>query len=119
MNFKSPGIRSLLTRLSILTSCLILSSCVVFTPKKVVDSDKPEGCELVSSELELEAKTGFYLCGNPDCLAGGILIIPVSLVISGGIVLVNNSYHYIEEALTCDDEEKDFMDKSTEASKTL
>ena len=97
----SVTIRSIL-----ILSSLLISSCVVITPRKVVDNDTPSDCELVSSELKLGKKKGIPLCATEECLVAGLLITPISLIVSGGIVLVNNSYHYIEEALTCDENGK-------------
>lgn len=87
--------------------CLLLLSCTVFYPvAKVPD----QNCELWSRGLILEKEVtnpGRLQCSDEACLAvflAAVVIVPAStFIVSGSIVLVGNSIHWLERQGTCDD----------------
>lgn len=91
-----------------------LSSCV-FIPTLSREPPDP-GCELATRELDLALIDGSDLfketfrrydgCVNEACLAvfAAMVTLPVgSLLVSGSLVLVGNSIHWIEAQGRCDD----------------
>jgi hypothetical protein len=63
-----------------------------------------EDCQLISKELQLEEKqlTSGGACSGAACSA--LLIIPAStFLVSGSIVLIGNSLHWLEKNGTCSD----------------
>ena len=86
----------------------MLSSCAVFYPDR--DIRQPRNCELATKSLELEAKrmrvpdeicAGFSHC---DFLLVTAAVVPIgSFIVSGSIVVVNNTVHWVEKQGRCDD----------------
>lgn len=95
---------------------LLFWGCI-FTPSFV--TEEGETCQLWTKELELEASSevggaivevmmeGFSHCNEPECLLViplAILVPPVtSGIVSGSIVVVGNTIHWVEEQGRCED----------------
>lgn len=93
---------------------LLLSGC--FVPKPV--QEKEQACLLETKKLTLEyPKDGIgktlqamgavaSACGAPECLVVslGVLVVPAgSYIVSGSIVVVGNTIHWIEKQGRCED----------------
>ncbi|EDN70731.1 conserved hypothetical protein [Beggiatoa sp. PS] len=94
----------------------LLASC--FTPAIVTEFNS--GCQLATKKLELKvsgAGTGALLeslkgslnsqqCSTPECLLvvplGALAISVTSLVVSGSIVVVGNTIHWLEKEGKCE-----------------
>ena len=88
-----------------------------FVPKPV--QEKGQQCELATKKLTLEypegeigltldaiMSTGLVGCHTPECLLVplGILAVPVgSFIVSGSIVVLGNTIHWIERQGRCED----------------
>lgn len=89
---------------------LLLTACV-FTPKVVSRYD--EVCDIEVRHLVLSAEqTGFAFvgqtCNGRDCLvllAGEVLLVPVSAIVSGSIVLVGNTVFWMQKRGNCQDDD--------------
>ncbi len=82
----------------------------------IVLENKPK-CQLVTKKLELELSDegttvvdgimGSVHCSSPECLltlALSALLVPVtSIIVSGSIVIVGNTVHWIEKQGKCED----------------
>jgi hypothetical protein len=89
---------------------LLLTSCV-FAPQ-AVDSDMDARCDLVTESYTLKAD---YIggnfsanCGRVDasfCLAGLVVIPATSLIVSGSIVALGNTAHWLEYQGSCSESE--------------
>lgn len=90
----------------------VLSGC--FAPKSVRSTRESETCQLKTRQFTLEMTpdlssrehAGVFIpnCSGEDCatLAAALLAIPVgSFIISGSIVVVGNTFHWIEQQGTC------------------
>ena len=106
---------------------LLMAGCVTAIPAKKEVSE----CELWSREWELNISKSYLPvlqgpihCAEPECLlvvALSLVAIPVtSFVVSGSIVVVGNTVHWIEEQGTCEDsmiqESIDSLVQSTESA---
>ncbi len=114
-------------RTIIMITLFFLSSCVVL-PKKV--QDDYNDCQLTTRQLTLEvvgdpSETIDVLdqlntaCDNPACMlivAPYITIGAGVTVVSGSIMVVNNTIHWIEKESVCDD---GIIKNSTEAISQL
>jgi hypothetical protein len=81
----------------VLLLLFLLSGCIV-VPKK--DSTHPNKCEISSDRktlkvIDLAKETNSYYS------VSGIFLFPVTGVISGTFVAVNNIYHLGEETIVC------------------
>lgn len=98
--------------LVIFMTCL-LSSCVYYP--KVAIQPYHRGCELVIKQLEIDVYTklgdsivhGMHSCDDEACLA--VLALAVSIpvttfVVSGSIILANNTLYWLEAQVKCEDE---------------
>lgn len=81
----------------IIIGLVLLSGCVV-VPK--TDVAKTSRCEISSDRKTLKIVNGFEDT-NTFYSVGGLLLIPVTGVISGTYVAVNNVYHLGEERIVC------------------
>jgi len=91
--------------------CLVstlLSSCV-FVPQVVSHYD--ESCQIESRQMVLAAEPLALIpvngCSDEVCLsllAGQVLLVPVSAVVSGSIVLVGNTVFWLQKQGDCVDE---------------
>jgi hypothetical protein len=95
---------------------LILSSCCGCFVPKPRDND-PDACKLVTKQytLDFSAETGgaiiaqsIKVCPDPTCILVAPLVMAAALptcsfVVSGSIVVVGNTIHWIEGQGRCDD----------------
>lgn len=84
--------------------CLLTASCVIFKPEKIPNYSN---CETISRQMTLTAE---QLKANPSgkhsssisdtdpryLAALGVLVTGGSLLVSGSVVLVNNTLHWVE-----------------------
>ena len=84
--------------LSILLCMLLLNSCVL---PKVVQND--DDCQLVTKELALEKVDTSGCYSGDECIGAAIMGI-TSTVVSGTIVVVGNTVHWLEKKGRCSDE---------------
>lgn len=96
----------------LLTAALTSLSACIFTPKTALNQPYAEQCVMSTRQLKLDTMNigGGYIChGNSGrdataCLAAiGIVMPASSLIISGSIVVINNSVHWLEYHGSCDD----------------
>jgi hypothetical protein len=92
---------------SILLFCV--SSCV-FLPETAVEQKYYNQCEMATKNLTLNADISkkYTMCGGQDlkeepliCLVASGVVGAASLVVSGSIVLIGNSIHWIEYKTSC------------------
>ncbi|RKZ91879.1 MAG: hypothetical protein DRR19_05970 [Candidatus Parabeggiatoa sp. nov. 1] len=83
----------------------ILTSCAI-TPKMATDIDDKR-CNLITKKLELEMSEPLSLnCSLNEivlCLGIGALFTATTGIISGSIVLVGNTIHWLEKPGKCND----------------
>ena len=104
---------------------LFLSSCM-FVPKTTTEPDQQ--CKLVTKKVTLELKEVkgniFRGCNNPSCiivapLAAGVVLPAGSFIVSGSIVAVGNTIHWIEGQGRCDESEtRKSIDALVESTKS-
>ncbi len=91
----------------IVAMAFLLSSCVTVTPIETSDADNHR-CQLSTKKLSLKTighRSGIS-CHNSGCLAAlgvSALYTVSTAVISGSIVLIGNSVHWLEKQGKCDD----------------
>lgn len=81
---------------------LALSGCMVVP---VLDNDKAAStsCETYTKSMSLKTVSWQPSCNNEECLATVVVIGAGSVLVSGSIVLVGNSVHWLEYQGTCSD----------------
>jgi hypothetical protein len=88
---------------SLITLAFALSACVVVP---VVDNNEAasSGCKTYTRSMSLKA-VGLQPngCNTEECLATVLVIAAGSVLVSGSIVLVGNSVHWLEYQGTCSD----------------
>lgn len=103
--------------LSIITCIVILSTACVFTPKVVENQPYSHECKMQTRKLYLnQEKTERINCdsnGSTDdilfCAVMETAVIPAgSLIVSGSIVMLGNTIHWLEYHGSC---EKGFVSK--------
>jgi hypothetical protein len=86
-----------------------LTSCV-FLPKTAEDQQYYEQCEMATKKLTLKADISneYSLCGGKDlmdeplfCLVASGVVASASIVVSGSIVLIGNTIHWLEYKASC------------------
>lgn len=92
------------TLLAIPLVVILLTSCT-YVPKIVHDPDNRR-CELGTKKRTLKLnEAGLYNFHNcPDCLIVAGLYSTASAIISGSIVLIGNTVHWLEKQAKCDEE---------------
>ena len=87
-----------------LLCALLLEGCIVYP--RAVSEPAPASCRLVSRQLRLDAVALELPCNAEPftCLLGLILLGGGSTVVSGSIVLVGNTVHWIERQGRCEDQ---------------
>ena len=87
----------------ILITPLILQSCVVFKPVVVDNPKGQDECVVVTKKMELEPSTigSLESCGGLECLAVPLISSAATIIVSGSIVLANNSLHWAEYSGKC------------------
>lgn len=83
--------------LFILLSLLFLCSCVVVPEKDIANSNR---CEISSDRKTLKIING-YEDTNTFYSISGLMLIPVTGVVSGTYVAINNVYNMGEERIVC------------------
>lgn len=89
----------------------LLTGCAVFYPDVSENYQAPANCELATRKLDLKTHTDTNLvitahCKRDECLVqlAVMAVVPVgSFVVSGSIVLVGNTAHWLEKQGRCDD----------------
>jgi len=88
---------------------LVMASCV-FVPEKAVKQKYSNECKMFTKKLTLTAIEDHLSCAGVHnnnaeaCLLIYGVVVPLgSFVISGGIVLTNNTLHWLEYQGTCDE----------------
>ena len=84
----------------LILSIPLLSACIVVPD---TDTAKVNKCEISSDRKTLKVVNGFEDT-NTFYSISGLLLIPISGVVSGTYVAINNVYHLGEETLVCGSE---------------
>ena len=93
---------------TLITFSLILTSCATIVPQAITDIDSTR-CNLVTKKLTLKAIEHPLPddCGDIECiiaiLAASALYTATTGIISGSIVLVGNTVHWLEKQGSCND----------------
>ena len=82
---------------------ILLGGCV-FAPKEITYLD--EGCEIEYKKLELDAQKLVKIdeCNDQNCaymVVAGAMLAPPTAIVSGSIVLVSRTLHWIEKKEGC------------------
>ena len=85
---------------------LFLQGCAVFVPAEAFEQHESETCQLLTKSLTLEAKVLSGQVPAVQCQSAACLIVPLvlpvgSLIVSGSIVLTNNTLHWVEYQGRC------------------
>lgn len=89
--------------LRVATLIILIQACA-YVPVTKPQLIHNEDCQLISKELQLEEKqlSSGGACSGPACSV--FLIIPAStFLVSGSVVLIGNSLHWLEKNGTCSD----------------
>ena len=89
---------------SIISAAFTLSACVVPVMDKIEAT--PSTCKTTTQSMSLKmANENVFVHGNCDqaCLAAALAVFAGSAIVSGSIVLTNNTVHWLEYQGTCDD----------------
>jgi hypothetical protein len=88
--------------ISLIPLALALSGCMVVP---VVDNDEAAStsCKTYTRSMSLKMIDWQPSCNNEECLATVLVIGAGSVLVSGSIVLVGNSAHWLEYQGTCSD----------------
>ena len=99
MNIK-VGLRVILTSFMLLN----LIACA-FVPKVDHQQDYAKHCEMYTKELTLDAVSmgGLDCGGNSTCVAVAGIVPVTTFLVSGSIVLVGNTLHWLEYQGSCDE----------------
>ena len=81
----------------LILSISLLSACIV-VPE--TDTAKVNKCEISSDRKTLKVINGFEDT-NTFYSISGLVLLPISGVVSGAYVAINNVYHLGEETLVC------------------
>jgi hypothetical protein len=93
-------------RFMLLALIPILVSACVFVPRESRTQHYAQKCKMLSRELTLEAEdihtSGCHSSNDLEvCLLGLVVIPAASFVVSGSIVLVGNTLHWLEYQGSC------------------
>jgi hypothetical protein len=93
--------------LSTISLALALSGCIVVPAENKVAMPS---CKTYTKSMKLDAVDltpryagGGAGCGDKNCLAATLAILAGSAIVSGSIVLANNTAHWLEYQGTCSD----------------
>ena len=92
----------------IVSSILSLSACVV-VPE--VDQANVNRCEISSDRKTLKIVNGFEQ-SNTFYSITGLVLVPISGVVSGTYVAINNVYNLGEERIVCGPEDETTVEKT-------
>lgn len=105
----STGVRNMTLSLSL--AAMLLAGCV--TPVVVPKSAEDERCKMVTREMTLDRVEGVLpYCHNEDCAVAAVMLLGTA-VVSGSIVVINNSVHWLEKQGKCPESD---VSKRAEAS---
>ncbi|MDP2561593.1 hypothetical protein [Psychrobium sp. 1_MG-2023] len=94
-----------MSRLLLITFLVLLSSACVFVPEQTVPSQLIRPCDTITKKYTLEVKEVESLdcAGNAiGCLVAVAGAPAASLVVSGSVVLVGNTLHWLEYHSRCE-----------------
>ncbi|WP_394224034.1 hypothetical protein [Alteromonas gracilis] len=84
--------------LLLLSFCILLLSGCIVVPE--TDTAKVNKCEISSDRKTLKVVNGFEET-NTFYSISGIALLPITGIVSGTYVAINNIYHLGEETLVC------------------
>lgn len=94
-------------RFLLISLAIALLSACAYVPAAKPQAESYGDCQMYTKELELkeeELVAGGGACQGPACVA--VAIVPAaSFVISGTVVLIGNTLHWMEKHGTCRDRE--------------
>ena len=90
----------------VILTLLLISGCIVVPTKDVT---KVNRCEISSDRKTLKIVDGFKETNTFYSISGFVLL-PISGVVSGTYVVVNNIYHLGEETIVCGSGKEDPVD---------
>jgi hypothetical protein len=89
----------------IVSAAFTLSACVVPVMDKIEAT--PSTCKTTTQSMSLKmANENVFVrvnCNDQACFAAALAVFAGSAIISGSIVLTNNTVHWLEYQGTCDD----------------
>lgn len=94
-------------KICLFTFFLVFLNACVFIPKKLPNNTAPNSCQMVNKEYTLEAEQVVNFgahCDSGACLIALLGIPVLSLVVSGTIVLIGNTIHWVEYYSSCENE---------------
>lgn len=112
-------------RIYIIVSVFFIQGCA-FVPKEFEESKVVGSCKLESKKYTLDLEMADCLSAGGDgaalCLLGSVVTGSVTFVVSGTIVVVANTVHWLERKYKCSDDEiekgrKEFLDQMNEINK--
>ena len=82
---------------------LLVQSCVVYTPSVAKKGSDSASCEVITRKLELKPTVfgGHIQCDSIECLTVPLAAATASFIVSGSIVVVNNTLHWAEYKGRC------------------
>lgn len=83
---------------TLLLSILMLSACVVLP---VNDPGHINKCEISSDRKTLKVVDGFKGTHTYYSISGLLVLMPITGIVSGSYVAINNIYNYGEEKIVC------------------
>lgn len=97
----------MLKTLRIIPLIIFLTSCT-FVPKVVHDPDNRK-CKLSTNQrtLEVTMEGAKFIHDCPDCFLLASLYSTATAIISGSVVIIGNTIHWIEKQTKCSDENAD------------
>jgi RsiW-degrading membrane proteinase PrsW (M82 family) len=102
---RKPDEMDVLKAFAIISLAFALSSCVVPVVDKVEAT--PSSCQTTTRSMSLRmADQNVFIhgtCHDQACLTAALAVFAGSAVISGSIVLTNNTVHWLEYQGTCSD----------------
>jgi len=103
--FEVPIIMKIRLNYLIIAASTLLAGCV-FAPKEVTYFD--EGCDIEYKKKELNPQKLIKLdeCNDMKCawlILAGAMLTPPTAIVSGSIVVVSNTVHWIEKQGDCEE----------------
>ena len=100
-NYTRPNVMGLIKKFTTIFFFFALSACV-FVP--VVDRyEDASSCKTYTKSMSLKANQMNGACKDNGCLGGVLLLSAGSVLISGSIVLIGNTVHWLEYQGLCSD----------------
>lgn len=87
--------------LTVILFCVFATACV-YVPRQAEEQPYAERCDIASRSYALDVEViGDMGCHNEGCLIALGIVPAGSLIVSGSIVLINNTYHWLEYQSRC------------------